>query len=121
MIFRTVLRWCLLAVAIWITTLIVPGIQVTGGPWEFLFVAALFAVINLVMGSLTRVLTFPLLLVTLGLFSLVINALMLMLTDYLSDALRVDNFFAAFLGGLCVTVASALLQLFFRDLLRRED
>lgn len=121
MIVRTLLRWFLLAAAIWLTTQIIPGIEVSGGVGSLLWVAALFAVINLVIGSVARLLTFPLMLLTLGLFGLVINALMLMLTDYWSDSLRIDGFWTALLGGLCVTILSGVLNLVFHRWLRRSD
>lgn len=120
MILRTVLRWFLLAVAIWVTARIVPGVEVAEDVGSLLWVAALFAVINTIIGSVARLLTLPLMLLTLGLFGLVINALMLMLTDYWADSLHVDGFWAAFLGALCVTVVAGLLNLLFNRVLQDD-
>ena len=110
--------WRLLinAVALWAATRLVPGISFDGD-WRLLFaVALLFGVINVSVKPVLKLLTFPLLILTLGLFTFVLNALMLWLTGAMSDALElgfhVDGFTAAFIGGLVVTAISFLLSLF---------
>lgn len=112
------LLWRLLinAAALWAATRFVPGISFDG-EWQLLFVVALlFGVINVSVRPVLKLLTFPLLILTLGLFTFVLNALMLWLTGAISDALdlgfHVDGFTAAFIGGLVVTVISFLLSLF---------
>jgi putative membrane protein len=112
------LLWRLLinAAALWAATRLVPGIAFDGD-WRLLFVVALiFGVINVSVRPILKLLTFPLLIVTLGLFTFVLNALMLWLTGAISDALdlgfHVDGFKAAFIGGLVVTVISFVLSLF---------
>ena len=111
------LLWRLLinAAALWAATRLVPGISFDGD-WRLLFaVALLFGVINVSVRPVLKLLTFPLLIITLGLFTFVLNALMLWLTGAISDALdlgfHVDGFTAAFIGGLVVTVISFLLSL----------
>jgi len=112
------LLWRLLinAAALWAATRLVPGISFDGD-WRLLFVVALiFGVINVSVRPILKFLTFPLLILTLGLFTFVLNALMLWLTGAISDALdlgfHVDGFTPAFIGGLVVTVISFLLSLF---------
>jgi putative membrane protein len=112
------LLWRLLinAAALWAATRLVPGISFDGD-WRLLFVVALiFGVINVSVRPILKLLTFPLLILTLGLFTFVLNALMLWLTGEISDALdlgfHVGGFKAAFIGGLVVTVVSFLLSLF---------
>src|SRR6266545_4598993 len=88
----------------------VPGISFDGD-WRLLFVVALiFGVINVSVRPILKFLTFPLLILTLGLFTFVLNALMLWLTGAVSDALdlgfHVGGFTPAFIGGLVVTVIS---------------
>jgi len=77
-------------------------------------VALVFGVINATLRPLTKVLTFPLILLTLGLFALVVNGLMLWLTSSLSASLglgfHVSGFWPAFFGALVVSVVSALLS-----------
>ena len=111
------LLWRLLinAAALWAATRLVPGISFDGD-WRLLFaVALLFGVINVSVRPVLKLLTLPLLILTLGLFTFVLNALMLWLTGTISDALdlgfHVEGFAAAFVGGLVVTVVSFLLSL----------
>ena len=112
------LLWRLLinAAALWAATRLVSGISFDGD-WRLLFVVALiFGVINVSLRPILKLLTLPLLILTLGLFTFVLNALMLWLTGAMSDALdlgfHVDGFAPAFIGGLVVTVISFLLSLF---------
>ena len=96
-------------------TRIVPGVSYTGG-WIPLFgVAFVFGVVNAFVRPVARILTFPIVILTLGLFLLVINGFMLWLTSALSDALdlgfHVQGFLAAFLGALVVSIVSGVLSL----------
>lgn len=110
--------WRLLinAGALWAATRLVPGI-VFDGDWRLLLAVALvFGVLNVSLRPILAVLTLPLLIVTLGLFTFVLNALMLWLTSAISNMLglsfHVEDFGAAFLGALVITVVSFLLSLF---------
>ena len=102
------------AAAMWVATRIVPGVTYEGGGLPFLGVALMFGVINATLRPLTKILTFPLIIVTLGLFALVVNGLMLWLTSSLSATLglgfHVSGFWAAFFGALVVSIVSALLS-----------
>jgi putative membrane protein len=79
----------------------------------------LFGVINATIRPLLKILTFPIIILTLGIFALVINGLMLLLISVMSDALglgfHVDGFVAAFWGALVVSIVSTLLSLFVRE------
>ena len=110
--------WRLLinAAALWAATRLVPGISFDGD-WRLLFVVALvFGVLNVSVRPVLMLLTLPFLILTLGLFTFVLNAVMLWLTSAISDALglgfHVEGFVAAFLGALVVTVVSFMLSLF---------
>jgi putative membrane protein len=114
------LLWRLLinAAALWTATWVVPGIAFTGD-WRLLLgVAVVFGVLNVLVRPVLTLLTFPLLILTLGLFTFVLNAIMLWLTGAVSDALRlgfhVAGFVPAFLGALVVSVVSFALSLFVR-------
>jgi len=103
------------AVALWLATRFVNGISF-GGELPFLLVVALvFGAVNTIVKPILMILTFPFLIVTLGLFLLVLNAVMLWLTGAISDAanlgFHVSSFKAAFVGGLVVTVVSFVLSL----------
>ena len=110
------------AAALWVATQLVPGVTYSGGPLPMLAVALVFGVVNAILRPIAIVLTFPLLIVTLGLFTFVINGVMLWLTSSLSDALglgfHVSGFWAAFWGALVVTVVSWVLSMLIRDAAR---
>ena len=111
-----VIRLLVNAAALWVATRLVPGVTFSGDWLPFLGVAFVFGVVNAFIGPPAKILTFPLILVTLGLFSLVINGLMLWLTSSVSVGLglgfHVAGFWAAFWGALVVSVTSALLSRF---------
>ena len=113
-----IIRLLVNAAALWVATRIVPGVTFDGGLVPFLAVALVFGVINATLRPLTKILTFPLILVTLGVFALVVNGLMLWLTSSLSSSLglgfHVSGFWAAFFGALVVSIVSALLSLSLR-------
>jgi putative membrane protein len=113
-----IIRLIVNAAALWVATRIVPGVTFDGGLIPFLAVALVFGVINATLRPLTKILTFPLILVTLGIFALVVNGLMLWLTSSLSSSLglgfHVSGFWAAFFGALVVSIVSALLSVSLR-------
>jgi len=116
---RFLLRLLINAAALWIATQIVPGVEHTG-PWTaLLLVALVFGVLNAIVRPILQLLTCPLIVLTLGLFTFVINAVMLWLTSAISESFglgfHVAGFGAAFLGALVVTVISVLLSVFLRD------
>jgi putative membrane protein len=110
--------WRLLinAAALWAATRITPGISFDGDWRTLLVVALIFGVLNVSVRPLLWFMTLPLLIVTLGLFTFVLNALMLWLTGVVSEwmglGFHVDGFGAAFLGALVVSVVSFMLSLF---------
>ncbi|HVE66323.1 MAG TPA: phage holin family protein [Thermoanaerobaculia bacterium] len=116
---KFLLRILATAAALWIATQIVPGVT-HSGPWtSLLLVAIVFGLLNAIVRPLLKLLTCPLILLTLGLFTFVINALMLWLTSAISATLglgfHVSGFVPAFLGALVITVVSVLVSLILRD------
>ena len=113
------------AAALWAATRLVPGVTYTGGWLPFFGVALVFGVVNTVIRPFAKLLAFPLIIVTLGIFLFVINGLMLWLTSRVSVALglgfHVEGFWAAFWGAVVVTIVSAVLSLVVTDRDRRED
>ncbi len=103
------IRWGLNAIAIWAATLI-PGIHVHGGVWSYLWLALLFSVINIFIGTTIKLLTLPAVLLTLGLFLWVINAAMLMLTARWSSALTIDSFWSALFAAFVISFVSSFLN-----------
>jgi putative membrane protein len=111
-----VVRLLLNAAALYAAVKLVRGVSFDGGVVPFLGVALVFGVVNAVAKPLLALFSLPLLILTLGLFTLVINALVLWMTSGLSGALglgfRVSGFGAAFLGGLVISVVNVLLSWF---------
>ena len=104
------IRWAVLAFSMWIATLVVTGITVDGGITTYLWVALLFGLINSVFGSIIKVLTFPVSIVTFGLFLFVVNAAMLSLTARWSEKLEVTGFWSALLASLIISVITTLFK-----------
>jgi len=107
---RLLLNWVLSALAVWIVSRVVPGIYVSG-PVAALIAALVIGFVNATIGLLLKILTFPLTLVTLGLFWFVINALMLKLASaLLSPGFQVRTFGAAFIGAIVLSLVNMLLK-----------
>lgn len=125
------LRLLVNAVALWLTTLIVAGVSVL--PYEdtqlatvltYLLVALVFGLVNTFIGTVVRVVAFPLYILTLGLLSLVVNALLLMLAAWVTSlfgfGLVVEDFWWGVLGALVLSILSGLLSLILRPLTRKS-
>lgn len=107
---RLLVNWVLSAVAVWIVAQVVPGVSVHGAR-NALVAALVIGFINATIGLVLKVITFPLTLVTLGLFWLVINALMLELASgLLSPGFHVNGFLSAFLGAIVLSLVNMLLK-----------
>lgn len=101
--------WLVSALALWIVGRIIPGIEVRG------FAAAMvatvvIALVNGTVGPILRFLTFPLTLLTLGLFLLVVNALLLLLASVFTPGFKVRGFLPAVVGSLVLTILTAILR-----------
>jgi putative membrane protein len=109
--FGLALGWLLLAAAFAITAWLIDGVDITGGFWSYVWVSAIFGFVNVVIGTILRILTLPLKLITLGLFSVIVNAVLLSITDALSDSLTIDEFWwDAILAAIVLAVLSVLLE-----------
>jgi len=107
---RMLLNWLLSALAVWIVAQLRIGISVRGAA-AALVAALVIGFINATIGLVLKILTFPLTLVTLGLFWFVINALMLELASVLlSPGFHVSGFWAAFIGAIVLSVVNLLLK-----------
>lgn len=110
------IRWVINTLALYVAVNVLPGIHFTKGPGSLLIVAAIFGIVNSALRPLLTVLTCPLVVLTLGLFTFVINAMLLLFTAWLSGqfnlGLEVDGFGAAFVGGLLIGLVSVALSIF---------
>ena len=108
------LRTLVNAGALWAATRLVSGVEFVGGWLPFLGVAIVFGVVNTFVGWTAKILALPLIVVTLGIFLLVINALMLMLTAWLVPGFHlIGSFWNTLLVAFFVSVLSVLLNLLF--------
>jgi putative membrane protein len=117
-------RIAVVAVALWIATLVVPGIGVTAATpatriGTLVGVALIFGVVNAVVKPVVKLLGCAFYILTLGLFALVVNALLFLLVGYVADAVglpfTVDGFAAAFFGAIVVGVVSFVLHVAIPD------
>ncbi|HEY1530477.1 MAG TPA: phage holin family protein [Galbitalea sp.] len=125
---RFFVRLVINAVALWLTTLIILGVHVVSyapgvGPIivTYLLVALIFGIVNGVIGTLIRIVAFPLYILTLGLIALIVNTLLLLLVAWVSSligfGLVIDTFWSGFWGALVLAIISFLIGLLFRPLL----
>ncbi|WFR67898.1 phage holin family protein [Curtobacterium flaccumfaciens] len=129
---RFLVRLVVNAVALWLTTLIVSGVSVTafgdGGTTAtvltYLLVAFVFGLVNAVIGTLIRIVAFPIYILTLGLISFVVNAILLLIVAGISDAfgfgLNVESFGWGIVGAFVLAVFAWLIGLFVRPVLNRQ-
>lgn len=111
---RLLIRWLLSAVSLMVISHFVPGFYVHG------FVAALIAAavigfVNATLGTILKFLTFPLTILTLGLFLIVVNAVMLKVAAFFSPGFQVRTWMAAFIGAILLSLVSAILHRMLDD------
>ena len=94
----------------WVATVFISGIEIDGGPLTYLWVALLFGLINAFFGSIIKLLTFPISIVTFGIFLLIVNAAMLSLTDIWSEKLTVNGFWSAFFAALIISIITTVFK-----------
>jgi len=103
------------AAALYVAVIIVPNLEFTGEWWKLLLVAAIFGAVNTFLRPVLRIFTLPITIMTLGLFLLVINALLLLLTSAISAELAlgfvVGDFFAALLGSIVISIVGMVLSM----------
>jgi putative membrane protein len=108
-------RWLINTLALYVAVQVVPGVDYAGGALGLLVVAAIFGLVNATLRPLLTLLTCPLVVVTLGLFLFVINALMLLFTGWLSArfdlGFTVAGFWPAFWAGLLISLVSLFLSI----------
>lgn len=106
---RMLLHWVITAFAVWITSRLVSGFYIDGA-MSALIAAAVIGFVNATLGLIIKIITFPLTILTLGLFWLIINALMLKFASVLVHGFQVQTFTAAFLGAIVLSVVNMLLK-----------
>ncbi len=119
---KFIIRWAINAVALYVAVLIVPGIELHGAWTGVLWLALIIGLLNALVRPLLKFLTCPLIILTLGLFTIVINTGMLLLTSKIGQALgiglTVDGFWTAVLGSLVISIVSVIMSVILRDELK---
>jgi len=106
---KLLLNWGLSALALWVVSHLVPGFHVSG--WVAALIAALvIGFVNATLGLFLKIITFPLTLLTLGLFWLIINAVMIKLASAIAPGFHVDTFGAAFWGAIVLSLVNMLFR-----------
>jgi putative membrane protein len=112
---RILIRWAILAVAVFVAAQVVPGITLREGLVSLLIVAAVLGLVNAVLGTVLRILSIPFLIVTLGLFAIVINMVVLWVTTALTDRIEIDGVWAYFWAALIISIVTLVLRLVVPD------
>ena len=118
---RFLLRWVITGLAVFAAAAIVPGIQVESSGWVvYAIMALILSLVNSFIRPILKFLSCPLILLTLGIFTLVINGLTFWLsatiaTDWFHLGFTVKDFWSAFLGGLVVSLVSIFFNLILKD------
>ena len=100
--------WLLNSVAVFATAKVLPGVEIKNF-WSAIVVAALLAIVNTFLNPILQFISLPVTIITLGLFALVINTLMVMLVDALVEGLSIKNFWWAFIFGIVMSLISGIL------------
>lgn len=109
---RMIVNWILTTVALLVVAHFVPGFHLNG-LGAALWAAVVIGFVNATLGTVLKVLTFPLTLVTLGIFWVIINAIMLEVASAFSPNFRIDSFKAAFIGAIALSVLQMVLRWLF--------
>ena len=103
---RMIARLLVIAAAVWIVAAVVPGVHVQKGFVSYLLIAVIFAVVNVLVRPVLLLFSLPFLVLTLGLFLLVVNAALLGITAALTDRMSIDGFGSAVIAALLITMVT---------------
>ncbi len=108
-IVKMIIKWVFFALALMLTAWLIPGISVSS-IWAAMLACVIIAIINIFIKPVIMLLTLPVNIVTIGLFTLVINALLFMLAGWIAPGLEVDGFFSALFGSAIFSVLSLIVS-----------
>ena len=109
MVKQLIVVWVVMAAGIALSAVALPSVEIDGGALGLLWVSLLYGLVNALIGTLLRLVSLPLTVMTFGLFSLVINGVLLAITAGLSDNLDVGGFFACILAAIVISLVSGAL------------
>ena len=111
-------RWIVVAIAFAITAGLLDGMDLSGGVTGALWIALVFGIVNAVIGTVLRILTLPLTVITLGLFSIIVNAFLLVIVDAISSDLTIDSFFwTAIWAAIILSFVGVIVDVVIRAIL----
>ncbi len=109
------IRLAITGTAFAVAAYLLGGMDIAGGFFAYVWIAILFGIVNAIVGTILRILTFPLTVLTLGLFSIIVNAVLLELTDALTSDLVIDSFFWTAIGAaLIISITSVVIDVIIR-------
>jgi putative membrane protein len=103
------------AAALWVAARFVPGIDLTADIWQILLIALVFGLINTFLKPIFKILSLPVIILTLGLFAIIVNVILLAITAALMDGLTIYGFLPALLGSIVISIVSAILSAIIPD------
>jgi putative membrane protein len=109
MLVHWIVNWLLGALALWLVAQIIPGIQIRNFKTALL-ATLVIALVDITIGPILRFIAFPITFLTLGLFRLVLNALLLKLASMVTPGFRIDGFLNALIGSLVLTILDIVLR-----------
>jgi putative membrane protein len=111
MVLVLLLRLAITAAAFAVAEAMLSGMEISGGFWTYLWIALIFGVVNAIIGTILHVLALPLTILTFGLFAILVNALLLEITDALTSKLTIDDFWwTTIWATLIIAVVSMVLE-----------
>jgi membrane protein len=121
LVVRVLGSWGILTAAVWVATLLVPGINVPGGFTSYLLVSILLGLISALLGAVPRILPLPQPALVVAAVALVVNGVLLMIVAWLAPGLEISSFLAALAGGAVIAAVTAVLELFWQPIKKHLD
>ena len=112
---RFLVRWAILAVAVFVAATIVGGVELERGLVSLLIVSGILGLVNASLGTLLRIVSAPVLILSLGLFAIVINLVVLWVTTLITDRLEIEGFWSYFWASLIISIATVILHVILPD------
>ncbi len=111
--YKLIGRWLVSSLGVWIASIILSGVSLDDSVWAVLLAGLVVALANVLLRPILIFLSLPALLLSLGLFMLIVNGMIVLVADWLYSGLQVDNIWWATLAGIVITLVNYLLTSFF--------
>ncbi|MEM7117320.1 MAG: phage holin family protein [Chloroflexota bacterium] len=112
---RFIIRLLINAAAIWVAAQLLDGISLSSEPLSILIVVLIFGLVNAILKPIFTILSIPFIIITIGLFTLVINAILLLIVAAVTNGLAVESFWWAVGGSIIISIVSTVLSSFLGD------